>query len=254
MKYMGSKNRICKYIVPILQEYIDNNNIKIYVEPFVGGANVIDKINCEIKIGYDINIYLIELLKYVRDNYTKSNCFPEMITKEYYDKVKKSYRNKTDKFSDLEKGIVGFLASYNGKFFDGGYSGLVKIKDGSYRNYYNESKNNILKQAPNLVGIDFQVQNYKDFSKNLKNSLIYCDPPYEKTTSYTHKNINHNDFWEWIREVSLNNYVIISSEEAPNDFITIWEKENIYRSISNNKKGKAFKKEKLFIYKNGLIN
>lgn len=47
MKYMGSKSRIAKDIVPILQRYIDENNIDTYVEPFVGGANVIDKIKCK---------------------------------------------------------------------------------------------------------------------------------------------------------------------------------------------------------------
>lgn len=44
LKYMGSKSRIAKYIVPIIQKYIDENNIEKYVEPFVVGANVIDKI------------------------------------------------------------------------------------------------------------------------------------------------------------------------------------------------------------------
>ena len=38
MKYMGSKNRLCKEIVPIIQSYIDNNNIKNYIEPFIGGG------------------------------------------------------------------------------------------------------------------------------------------------------------------------------------------------------------------------
>ena len=37
MKYMGSKYRISKYIVPIIQKYIDENGIKTYIEPFVGG-------------------------------------------------------------------------------------------------------------------------------------------------------------------------------------------------------------------------
>lgn len=37
MKYMGSKSRISKYIVPIIQKYIDENAIKTYIEPFVGG-------------------------------------------------------------------------------------------------------------------------------------------------------------------------------------------------------------------------
>lgn len=38
MKYMGSKSRIAKYIVPILQECIDSNNVTTYIEPFVGGG------------------------------------------------------------------------------------------------------------------------------------------------------------------------------------------------------------------------
>lgn len=40
MKYMGSKSRIAKYIVPIIQKYIDENRITTYFEPFVCGANV----------------------------------------------------------------------------------------------------------------------------------------------------------------------------------------------------------------------
>lgn len=49
MKYMGSKSRIAKDIVPIIQSYINNNDIDMYIEPFVGGANVIDKIKCNKK-------------------------------------------------------------------------------------------------------------------------------------------------------------------------------------------------------------
>lgn len=41
MQYLGSKNKISKHILPILLEYLDD---RTYVEPFVGGANMIDKI------------------------------------------------------------------------------------------------------------------------------------------------------------------------------------------------------------------
>lgn len=37
MKYMGSKSRIAKYIVPIIQKHIDNNDYQCYAEPMVGG-------------------------------------------------------------------------------------------------------------------------------------------------------------------------------------------------------------------------
>ena len=40
MKYMGSKNRIAKYILPIMLE--SRAEGMTWVEPFVGGANMID--------------------------------------------------------------------------------------------------------------------------------------------------------------------------------------------------------------------
>lgn len=57
---MGSKSRVKKDIVPIIQNYIDKNT-KFYLEPFVGGANVIDSIYCDKKIGSDNHYFLIKL-------------------------------------------------------------------------------------------------------------------------------------------------------------------------------------------------
>ena len=52
------------------------------------------------------------------------------LSKELYDNVRASYNNKDNKYADWEYGNVGFLASYNGRFFDGGYakSGYEKLK------------------------------------------------------------------------------------------------------------------------------
>ena len=66
MVYQGSKNKLAKFLVPIIQKYIDDNDIKTYIEPMVGGANLIDKIKCDNKIGADINEELIALLKYAQ--------------------------------------------------------------------------------------------------------------------------------------------------------------------------------------------
>lgn len=55
MRYLGSKAKIAKDIVPIIQSYIDHNGIEQYWEPFVGGANIIDKINCKVRVGTDIH-------------------------------------------------------------------------------------------------------------------------------------------------------------------------------------------------------
>ena len=42
MKYMGSKRRIAKEITTIMNKIILDNKIHTYIEPFVGGANVIE--------------------------------------------------------------------------------------------------------------------------------------------------------------------------------------------------------------------
>lgn len=42
MKYMGSKWRIAKHILPIILE--GRNDGQYYVEPFCGGCNMIDKV------------------------------------------------------------------------------------------------------------------------------------------------------------------------------------------------------------------
>ena len=62
MQYVGSKRRISKEIVPIIQSCITKET-SLYIEPFVGGANVIDKIQCKKKIGCDVHKQLIALLK-----------------------------------------------------------------------------------------------------------------------------------------------------------------------------------------------
>ena len=177
IKYMGSKNRIAKYIVPIIQNYIDTNNIDTYIEPFCGGANIIDKIKCKNKIGSDINKYLIALLNYAKD---PNNIFPDEINRETYNSVRNSYNKNLSLYKDEYVGIVGFLASYNGRFFDGGYakSGYEKTKNGlRYRNYYQEALNNLVKQSENLKDCIFKCCDYLEYKdKNIKKSVIYLDP------------------------------------------------------------------------------
>lgn len=242
---MGSKSRIAKYIVPIIQKYIDNNNIKTYIEPFVGGANVIDKIKCEQKIAGDRNKYLIALLQRVQDGLPLYNSVP----KELYDKARTAFNqgNISSEFQDWEIGNVGFLASYNGRWFDGGYAkaGYEKTKNGQrYRDYYKEASNNLLTQAPNLKGIDFFVTDYRAWKPT--NSVVYCDPPYANTKQYANATkFDYEIFWNTIREWSKNNIVIVSEQNAPCDFHCIWE-QSVSRSIKAADKSRAV--EKLFVY------
>lgn len=240
MKYMGSKSRIAKYIVPIIQQQIDNSGYEIYIEPFGGGMNVVDKICRTQRYGCDLNKYLIALFKHLQSG----KDLPNEVTRETYSAI----RSNPDKFDDWLVGCVGFLASYNGRFFDGGYAqpGYEKTKSGNrYRDYYREAKDNILKQMPDLFDVKFIVKNYLDI--NPHRAVIYCDPPYADTKQYKNATqFNHEQFWDVMRQWSQDNIVFISEENAPADFECVWSQE-VSRSIKATDKSTSV--EKLFRYK-----
>ena len=238
MRYIGSKNRVSKYLVPVIQSYI-NDNCKAYIEPFVGGANVIDKVKCNNKIGYDINYYLISLLNHVK---VTSDDIPEEITREHYYDVKDNKNN----YEDWYVGLIGFCGSFGSKFF-GSYA--TNGNNPKYKNTpYHESKNNIIKQSINLKDINFECKDYKELH-NLSGCVIYCDPPYKGTYNYK-LDFNHDDFYEWVRKMSVNNIVLVSEYKMPDDFICIWEKQ--YKSSLSKDNKNLLKTERLFMYKNGI--
>lgn len=92
MKYMGSKARIAKDISPIINQLIKDKGIDIYIEPFVGGANMIQHVDCQIRIGYDNNAYLIAFLNAIKCSW---NPLTEVqMTKQLYQDI----RSNPDKY------------------------------------------------------------------------------------------------------------------------------------------------------------
>ena len=234
---MGSKNRIAKYLLPIILK--DRKEDQWYVEPFVGGANMIDKVDGN-RIGADKNEFLIEMWKGLQENKSR----PYKIEKDLYSKAR-DYFNKSD-YSIFDKfmvGWIGWMGSYNGRFFDGGYSGHCVGK----RDYVREQIKNTEAQIENIKNIEFIVSDYLDL-KIPKNSIIYCDIPYNNTKQYlASKDFNHNEFWDWCREKSKEGHQIFVSEyNAPEDFECIWEME-VTNSMNTTKTYKPT--EKLFKYK-----
>lgn len=216
MKYMGSKRRIAKEITAIMNKIIIENKVKTYIEPFVGGANVIELIECEKRIGGDNNEYLITLLQSLQNGYVPIDFISR---KDFYD-----IKYNKDKYPKEVVALCGILASYNGNWFRA-YGGFSSTKTGKDRNFYNEGVRGLMKQVPSLSGIEFRHCDYKDFS-SFKNSLIYCDKPYDKTDkTYEDKKFNHDEFWDWVRKMSKNNVVLVSEFEAPTDFFCIYEKD-----------------------------
>ena len=204
-----------------------------WVEPFVGGGNMIDKVQGK-RIGADINHYLIDALIAIRDCVADLPKNNKQFTEEDYKALRKSDDYKY-------KGYAGFAFSYGGKWL-GGWCRDGKNK----RDYVNEAYKNTLKQSPLLQGVEFINESYLSLQIP-DNSLIYCDPPYEGTTKYK-DGFNHKDFWQWCRDKASEGCTVFVSEyNAPDDFECVWQGEIVSSLTKDTGSKKAI--EKLFRYK-----
>lgn len=214
MKYMGSKARHAKELLPIILK--DHKPEMWYVEPFVGGANMIDKVDTNVapkRLGCDVHDYLITMWQAV----SKGWCAPNSISEDQYNDIRK---NKECYPKELV-GYVGFALSYSGKWF-GGWR-----RDGAgKRNYVEESYKNAIKQFPSLIGVHFQNKSVFDIDfSRCGEATIYCDPPYAGTTKYK-DDFDHERFYDWCRERKKEGHNIFISEYwMPEDFACVWEKQ-----------------------------
>lgn len=210
MKYMGSKNRIAKHILPIMLKY--RTSEMTWVEPFVGGANMIDKVKGK-RIGADLNEYLIKALCLVRDEPDRIPINNTEYTEEMFNIAKQS---------DLSSPVDCFaMLQYTfGSIFKGSWA---KNKRGT--DYVKECVKNVLIQSEKLQGVELLNSSYEKLDIPPK-SLIYCDPPYENTAKYKTGDFNHKAFWQWCRDKANEGHIVFVSEyNAPEDFYCIWEQE-----------------------------
>lgn len=242
LKYMGSKNRHAKEIIPILMDYYQEG--MLYVEPCVGGANMIDKVPVpnSLKIGYDIHHYLIEMWKEVSSGWLP----PRTITEEDYKYIKHN-QNENPALT----GYAGFALSYGGKWW-GGYRRDVKgcgdsptTKRENESNQSRRAYDSLIKQQRNILGISFIEMSIFDIHKIGNKALIYADPPYADSTKYN-DDFDHERFYNWCRTMRDQGHVVFVSEyKMPEDFRCVWSKE-VNNSLTKNTGGKKGV-EKLFI-------
>jgi DNA adenine methylase len=212
MRYMGSKGRHAKYLVPIIMEGHDQS--KPYVEPFVGGGNLFSEVPAKIKWGNDTAKYAIALLKGLSEGWKP----PKVLTEEEYIEIK----NNPDRYHPALVGFAAYCCSYAGKFW-GGYARGDSSK-GKPRNFADEQVRNLSKQVKGLVGAKFTNLSYLELSIQT-GSTVYCDPPYVNTTGYS-GGFDHEIFWEWCDKlVDRDCKVFVSEYVAPDHWEPIWEKE-----------------------------
>lgn len=243
MKYLGSKRRIAKDILPIILDGMKEGDY--FIDAFCGGCNLLDKVPDTFnRIANDKNEYLIAMWECLQ----QGNRFTEIISKDLHAKAREaSKKGDLSNFTKAEIGWIGFMASVNGRYFSGGYSGHnVKIGNGETRNYISESIRNIKSQIPLLSDVDFRCGSYEEIElPPVSKTTIYCDIPYKGVKQYTtSKNFDYERFYDWCREKRAEGYRIFVSEyQMPDDFKCVWQKQ-----ITNSMNQTITKKpvEKLF--------
>ena len=225
MKYQGSKNKIAKHILPIILK--DRDPEQYYVEPFMGGGNMIDKVK-GLRIGNDLNYHLIEMWKALQNGWVP----PDEITEDDYKYLKAA--------QDIEDpalvAFAGFCCSFSCKWF-GSYA-----RNSRGDNYARQGKNAILKQLPKMIGVELYNLDYRDLEIP-EGSIIYCDPPYRGTAGYMY-GLDHAAFWQWCRDKSIEGHqVFISEYSAPDDFECLLTIDHFTTMTKTNKDKRV---EKLF--------
>lgn len=227
MKYIGSKRRIAKDILKVI---LKNRKDEMFVEPFCGGCNLTEFVNGE-RWCNDINNYVVSLFKAITCGWIPH----KYVSEDEYKKIK----NNKSFYDPALVGYVGFN-SYGAKFF-GGYR---RDKEGK-RDYWDEHYRHLMKQKESLKDIKWTNLHYEDVLP--RNSIVYCDPPYEGCLGYDGLEFCSKSFWSYVRKLNhLGNKVYVSEYSCPDDFICVWSKEinNTLDKNTGSKKGI----EKLFKY------
>ena len=266
IKWVGSKAKILKELLPVIRENIDKYDY--YIEPFVGGGsvflNLINESKC-IFVLNDKNRYLIEMFLAIRDNVDELIVLLKQAEDEYNSSEDKKtlHYNKRNEFNESKdyslQTIVLFMTLIKTNWY-----GLYRVgSTGKYNTPFGFAKHlnfNVanIKKVSELLNknkdrIIFENKDYQDILDEYKDKscLIYFDPPYYKThVSYSKDNFDHEKFAE-IVESSTNNIVVSNSK----DFLSLLKNKDAFNVIEVNilerfNQGKSTRNEIILVPKN----
>jgi len=231
LKWAGGKDKLFKQLERYLPTEIQNNSIKSYYEPFLGGGAVFFKLiqscNFENVLLSDVNEELILVYKVIQNN-----VFELM---EYLDQLKIKYLKLSN--IDKEKYYYDLRAAYNYQRFNINYqrysefwipraAQMIFLNKTCYNGLYRQNlrgefnvpfgKNYLplIYESQNLECISLHLKNVtilsSDFEVILQNvpkdSFVYLDPPYRPIS----KTSRFNDYYKLRFNETDNNRLVNS--------------------------------------------
>jgi site-specific DNA-adenine methylase len=209
-RYHGGKIRIGQQIADLISEIAltieDETGARYtgYCEPFVGMAGVLKRIPetdwalrgraRKLRAG-DLNESLIKMWKAAQRGWIP----PTTCSERRFNELKRNGR------SSAEKGFIGHQCGFVGVYF-GAFDGNNAVKGGSRR---------VAETATDeLAHVHFSHGPYTQFSR-LRGWIIYCDPPYFKSSFYGDESgkirkFDYDHFYAWAMRMSEDNLVFVS--------------------------------------------
>ena len=258
LPYVGSKKKISKKIVEIIKQNFGTD--KTVYDVFGGGG----AITAELMIN-GIDVVYNDLDKTITDMFNRvlsqdREWIKTLIANrdEFFEIREKENKTVDDELKLLVNSFGNNRKDYlySKKISDIKYDLAVEIikKDNVFSGYKQTEtyksflKNNHerlqqLQQLPKTINKD-----YKYFS-NVKNSILYLDPPYENSDTSKYKSqIDYQGLYDWVVQMSKNNVVLLSSYEVSDDrFECVYEFKTARSTMSGGMTGK--RTEKLFMVK-----
>ena len=204
LKWAGGKTQLK---TEIEKYYPFDENIKNYVEPFVGGGaiffDIIGKFDLENIVINDINSELINAYIVIKDAVNDLISILKKYENEYitkdFDERTKYYLEKRNKFNILKKKHINNIESAAILIFLNKtcFNGLYRVNSkGEYNVPMGKYKKPIICDTENLINISKSLRNVQILSGEFhkmkdyidSNTFVYFDPPYRpltKTQSFT---------------------------------------------------------------------
>lgn len=244
VKWAGGKGSLIPQLKNFYPFELENETIKKYVEPFVGGGavliNILQKYNVKEVYAFDINMDLIncynvikknvdELIKELEVKEKEFLLLEEEKRQQYFYDVRKeynSYRISEEKLNIKRAAEFIFL---NRTCFNGLYrvnkNGEFNVPCGKYKNPTICDSKNLRNLSYLIRNVEFQYGDYKKSEKYIdSNTFVYFDPPYRPLsitsgfTSYTKEDFNDENQKElanYFRELDEKNAKLMLSNSNP---------------------------------------
>lgn len=267
LKWAGSKYRLLPQLLPILDGLIDRELDQIFVEPFVGAANVsLNFKGLNNFILADSSLLLMTMYHYIKndpglfiENSMKYFVSESENDVDYFKSIVKKFNSESDITQKVEMFIYLNRNCFNGLMrFNS--SGNFNTPFGRYKNpKFPKDEIMQIHDFLNKNEVVLMHRDYKDVMENcVFGDLVYCDPPYLNTFSLYDKNAfnyeNHKELAALIEKIALRGCRVVVSNSYSDITMKLYANAteiklvDVRRSISANGAKRGMEKEILAIY------